>query len=86
MVTMQLKTQIPDNRHLTIQLDLPEIVQPGEAEIVLIFNTFKNDTKLQKANQQLQEKLLQFSVWSEDDIAGFNKFREESNKWKPDVF
>jgi len=86
MVTLQLKTQIPDNRHLTIQLDLPDIIQPGEAEIVLIFNTIKNDTKLQKGNQQLQEKLLKFSVWSEEDIAGFKTFREESNKWKPDEF
>ena len=88
MVTLQLKTKIPKTRHLTLNLDLPTTIEPGEAEIVLIVNSTGNDKKKmqRKYNRQLQEKLLTFSVWSDDNFSGFKDLREEINKWKPEEF
>lgn len=88
MVTMQLKTKIPKTRHLTLDLDLPTTIEPGEAEILLIVNSTGNNKKemQHKYNRQLQEKLLTFSVWSDEDFSGFKSLREEINKWKPEEF
>jgi hypothetical protein len=88
MVTLHLKTKIPKTRHLTLDLDLPNTIVPGEAEIVLIFNSMGNDNQEthHKYNRQLQEKLLTFSVWTDDDFSGFKDFREEINKWQPEEF
>lgn len=78
MTTLQLKTQIPFNRQLTLNLSLPDTVQPGEAEIVLIISTTKENHKIQRlANQQIREKLLKSPV---------DHFRKQNKKntflWK----
>ncbi len=84
MITLKIKTKIPKTRHLRLELDLPPTIAPGEAEIVMVFNNLQdNNKKLQKThNKQLQEKLLTFSTWNEDDFSEFKSFREEMNKWK----
>ena len=88
MVTQQLKTKIPKTRHLNLDLDLPTTIEPGEAEIILIVNSMGNDKEemQRKYNKQLQEKLLTFSVWSDDDFSEFEDLQEEINKWKPEEF
>ena len=88
MVTLHVKTKIPKTRHLTLHLDLPTTIDPGEAEIVLVVSSMKNDNKemQRKYNKKFQKKLLTFSVWDDDNFSGFKDFREETNKWKPEAF
>ncbi|MFZ5518752.1 MAG: hypothetical protein ACOY90_19130 [Candidatus Zhuqueibacterota bacterium] len=86
MIKLHLKTKIPENRHLNLSLDLPTDVPPGDADIFLVVRsvTLKDNQKF--LNQQIQKALLDFPVWSGEEIKHFEQVREELNKWKPDEF
>ncbi len=86
MIKLHLKTKIPENRHLNLSLDLPTEVPPGDADIFLVVKseTMNNNQKI--LNQQIQEALLDFPVWSDEEIKHFARVREELNKWQPEEF
>ena len=87
MITLQIKTKIPPNRHIDIGLDLPDSIEPGDAEIMLMVKNANDSNKYQKLkNEKIQEKLLRFSTWSEEDIQHLKIVREEMKKWQPEEF
>jgi hypothetical protein len=44
MITVEQRVAIPADRHLRLDIELPESVETGEKELVLIFKDFSDDT------------------------------------------
>jgi len=86
MIKLHLKTKIPENRHLNLSLDLPSDVPPGDADIFLVVKSEAMKDNQKFLNQQIQNALLDFPAWSDEEIKHFAQVREELNTWKPDEF
>lgn len=76
MMTIKTSATVEDVQHLKLEKNIDSLTAGAKVDLIIIFNS--NDDK-----KNWRQVLKSIGTYAEDDLADFERVREEINKWQP---